>query len=163
MSLLEFHEACKRGDLDKVTNLLSRKEEIDVKQLDIKSTLQYAAKNGHLEIVELLLRIGVNVNQKDSTIFGIRPLHCACASGNVKIAKMLLDNGADIDPIIKFLDKTALHFAVSNKKTSTSIVKLLLENGCKTMFRNHEDLTALETALDKGYVGIVKLFAFHNK
>ena len=36
----EFSEACIRGDLDKVTNLLSRKEEIDVKQLDKYFTLQ---------------------------------------------------------------------------------------------------------------------------
>ena len=30
----EFHEACIKGDLEKVTNLVRRNEEIYVKQLD---------------------------------------------------------------------------------------------------------------------------------
>ena len=43
---LEFHEACKKGDLDEITKLLSRKEEIDVKQLDKEFTLGIVAQNG---------------------------------------------------------------------------------------------------------------------
>ena len=77
---LEFHEACKKGDIDKVTKILQRKEEIDVVQLDKQFTLKRAVQNGDSGIVQLLLRIGVNVNQKDR-FYGIRPLHCACAAG----------------------------------------------------------------------------------
>ena len=93
---------------------------------------------------------------------GIRPLHCACAAwGNLAIAKILLDNGADINATSECSIQTALHFAVLNKRTS--ITKLLLENGCKTEIRTQQGLTGLEIALVNGFVGIVKLFAFHNK
>ena len=158
---LEFHEACKKGDIDKVTKILQRKEEIDVVQLDKQFTLKRAVQNGDSGIVQLLLRIGVNVNQKHSPT-GIRPLHYACAAwGNLAIAKILLDNGADINAADKCYNQTALQFAVLNKRTS--ITKLLLKNGCNTNVRNHDGLTALEIALDNDLVGIVKLFAFHNK
>ena len=157
----EFHEACNRGDIDKVVNLMKRKKEINVKELDKRYTLERAVRYEYPKIVELLLRVGVNVNQKEE-LMGIRPLHCACAGwGNLAIARILLDNGADINATDECYNQTALHFAVLNKRTS--ITKLLLENGCKTIVRNHKGLTALERALEKGFVGIVKLFAFHNK
>ena len=75
----EFHEACIRGNIDKITNLMKRKEEIDVKQLDKKHTLKRTVQNEDSGIVQSLLRIGVNVNQKHSPT-GIRPLHYACAA-----------------------------------------------------------------------------------
>ena len=156
-----FHEVCIRGNIDKITNLTKRKEEIDVKQLDKKHTLKRTVQNEDSGIVQSLLRIGVNVNQKHSPT-GIRPLHYACAAwGNLAIAKILLDNGADINATVKIFKETALHYAVLHQKTS--ITKLLLKNGCKTNVRNHDGLTTLEIALDKGFVGIVKLMAFHNK
>ena len=115
---MEFHEACKKGNIDKVTNFLQRKEEIDVVQLDNQFTLKRAVQNGDSQIVQLLLRIGINVNQKH-TLTGIRPLHCACAAwGNLAIAKILLDNGADINAADKCYNQTALQFAVLNKRTS---------------------------------------------
>ena len=139
---------------------MKRKEEIDVKQLDKNCTLNKAVRSVDSKIVKLMLKIGVNVNQKDIHC-GLRPLQWACAKGNLTIAKILLDNGADINATDKWFNWTALHFAVWNKKTS--ITKLLLENGCKTEIRTQQGLTGLEIALVNGFVGIVKLFAFHNK
>ena len=140
---------------------MKRKEEIDMKQLNKYHTLEVAVGHGYQAIVELLLKIGVNLNQKES-LMGIRPLHLACARwGNLAIARILLDNGADINATEECYNQTALHFAVLNKRTS--ITKLLLENGCKTDIRNHQGLTGLEIALHKGFVGIAKLIAFHNK
>ena len=158
---LEFHEACNKGDIDKVVNFMKRKEEINVKELDKKYTLERAVRYRYPEIVELLLRIGVNVNHKNRS-YGFSPLHLACAkNGNLIIANILLDNGANINATVKIFNETALHFTVLHQKTS--ITKLLLKNGCKTNVRDHKGLTALERALEKGFVGIVKLFAFLEK
>ena len=46
----EFHDASFYGDLKKVTKLLSRKEEIDVKALDEKYTLYNAVSSRFTEI-----------------------------------------------------------------------------------------------------------------
>ena len=157
----EFHEACNRGDIDKVVNLMKRKKEINVKELDKRYTLERAVRYEYPKIVELLLRVGVNVNQKEE-LMGIRPLHCACAiEGNLAIAEILLENGADIDAILKVIYRSPLHVAVS--KRNTSIVKLLWKNGCKTHVRDFEGMIALEMAMKERYIDIVKLLAFHNK
>ena len=153
-----FIQACLKGDLNTLNNLLRRKEEIDVKQLERRNLLLRAVMYGQSEIVRLLLTVGVNVNQSDSFLRS-RPLHFACREGNLSIVELLLENGADIDAIIERLNCTALDIAVLNKKTS--ITKLLLKNGCKTNVRNHKGQTALELALNKGY--LVKQLAFKNK
>ena len=64
---LEFHEASTNGNLAKVTNFLSRKEEIDLKSPDEKCTLHNAASSRFTEIVKVLLKIGVNINGLDNT------------------------------------------------------------------------------------------------
>ena len=85
------------------------------------------------------------------------------AIGHLPIAKLLFENGADINAILKHSNTaapTSLHYAVF--KQNAAIAKLLLENGCKTGVRNQKGLTEIEEALEKGCVGIVKLIAFHE-
>ena len=159
----EFHQACVKGDLKKVTILLRRKEEIDVNQLDKNDTLERAVMYGHLEskIVKLLLELGVNVNKK-GRFYEATPFLLACAIGHLPIAKLLLENGADINAILKHSNTaapTSLHYAVF--KQNAAIAKLLLENGCKTEVRSQKGLTGFEEALEKNYISMVKLVAFH--
>ena len=91
------------------------------------------------------------------------PLHLACELGNLPIAELLLENGADIDAIVEGLNWkwTPLNIAVWIK--NTSITKLLLKNGCKIYVRDHDGQTALEFALKKRYLNGVKQLAFHDK
>ncbi len=48
----------------------------------------------YTEIAELLIKLGANINTKDS--HGWTPLHYAAARGNLKLAKLLMKEGADI-------------------------------------------------------------------
>ena len=62
---IEFHEACINGDLKRASNLLrNEREVIDVTKLDKRHTLCKTVQNKHEEIVKLLLKIGINVNQQ---------------------------------------------------------------------------------------------------
>ena len=159
---LNFHEACKRGDLNEITKLLSRKEEIDVKQLDKEFTLGIVAQNGDLEIVELLLKIGVNVNQK-IRLFGLRPLHFACKRKNLGIVQLLLQHNADVQ--LRGIDrKTPLHFACI--EGDLEIVKELLKHKqdinavCTTV--NSLKMTPLMFAADLGYLDVVEELLNHG-
>ena len=157
----EFHEACIKGDLEKVTNLLRRNEEIDIKQLDKNDTLERVVGKGCSEIVKLLLELGVNVNKK-GRFYEATPFLLACAIGHLPIAKLLFENGADINAILKHSNTaapTSLHYAVF--KQNAAIAKLLLENGCKTEVRSQKGLTGFEEALEKNYISMAKLVAFH--
>ena len=60
-----------------------------------KTALHYAAEYGHLEIVELLLVNGANVNRRDDD--KATPLYFAAVGGFVDVARLLLDYGADIN------------------------------------------------------------------
>lgn len=155
---LEFHEACKTGDIKKVKFLLSKKEKIDVNILDEQDTLTHVVFMGDADIVKILLSLGVNVNEKG---IGFTLLHVACEEGNLPIVELLLENGADIDAISKGANWTPLDVAVW--KENTSITKLLLENGCKTNLRDFKGQTALEFALQERYLDGVKLLAFHDE
>jgi uncharacterized glyoxalase superfamily protein PhnB len=58
--------------------------------------LHLAAENGHLAVVELLLRRGAEVDQRDRTD-NATALHRAAAGGHLAVARRLLAAGADID------------------------------------------------------------------
>ncbi len=75
-----------------------------------------AAKNNHFEVLEAMIRKGVNVNvTADSpAVAGSTPLHMACEHGYPKIVQMLMDAGAD-DTIMNVKEETPAHIAVSKK------------------------------------------------
>ena len=54
-----------------------------------------ASKNGHIEIVRLLLDKGAKVNEQNNR--GNNALIIASINGYTEIVKLLIDNGANID------------------------------------------------------------------
>ena len=156
----QFRDACEAGNLKKVKSILARSKKISVKYLNLMYTLNLAVMDGYSNIVKILVDMGVNVNKGDSYL-EMRPLHDACRQGYLKIAEILVENGADIDATATFSNSTPLHYAAI--KQNYEIIKLLFENGCKTEIRNKQNVTALELAMDRGYIDVVKVIAFHNK
>lgn len=62
-----------------------------------RTSLHHAAYNGHLEIVEYLMRnkFGCVINASDKK--DRRALHFAAYQGHNEIVKALIDKGADVD------------------------------------------------------------------
>ena len=60
-----------------------------------KTALHYAAEYGHLEITELLLSNGANVNRRDDD--KATPLHFAAMGGFEEVVVLLLSNGAEVN------------------------------------------------------------------
>jgi ankyrin repeat protein len=58
------------------------------------SPLQYAARDGRLEIATLLLDAGADINIRDAN--DITPLIAAIVNNRVDVARLLIDRGADI-------------------------------------------------------------------
>ena len=106
----KFHKACINGKLDKVCNLLRKKELIDFKKLEEKETLIITLKKGHEKVVKILLEIGVNANNKPSST-KISPLQWAIIfKRNLDIVKLLLEHGANVNHL-SFTEETPLHLA----------------------------------------------------
>jgi uncharacterized protein len=62
-----------------------------------RTLLHYAANEGRLSDVELLLQSGADPNAKDDS--GWTPLHFAVQSDSKEVVALLLGNGAEVDAI----------------------------------------------------------------
>jgi ankyrin repeat protein len=67
------------------------------------------------------------------------PLHCTAITGNVKLARVLVTHGANIDAVTVNGD-TPLHLACAH--SNNEFVEYLVENGCNTEIKNKLEKTA---------------------
>jgi hypothetical protein len=62
-----------------------------------ETQLHHCARNGYTTSVKRLLSIrNINVNVKDD-VYGETPLHEAAMNGHIEIARLLLQNGAEVN------------------------------------------------------------------
>ncbi|OAB79457.1 hypothetical protein WSTR_05235 [Wolbachia endosymbiont of Laodelphax striatellus] len=94
---------------------------------DQSTLLHIAARNDLVNIAELLIKKGINVDAKDQD--GHTPLHCATHSEHKEIVELLLDKGANVDAAGQdgHTPLTPLHYATLNGHEE--IVELLLNKG----------------------------------
>ena len=139
-------------------------DKYDPKTLDVddmygQSALHLAAREGHLEIVDVLVeKIEDNLNKtisKDKTDREQTALHLATKYGRFDVAKKLLLYEPYLDSCEDEDSNTPLHLACLYHKTK--IAKCLLENGASITARNSKKWTALDCASSVGAVECVKL------
>lgn len=122
-----------------------------------KRILTKAASLGHVEIVSMLCEKGANVQIDMDThaLSGYAPLLEAATKKRSKVARVLLEHGADIDVQSKKRGWTPLHTAASqgNKK----MVKLLLEKGANQELAAKDGQTALALARNRGHLEVCKI------
>jgi ankyrin repeat protein len=84
------------GDQERVEQLL-RKDAGLAKRRDSSrvTPLSYAAREGHLHIVRLLLKHGADPNTPEDAAPHGRPLFEACCGNHLEVAQLLLEHGAD--------------------------------------------------------------------
>ena len=103
-----------------------------------RNAIHYAAQFGSPEIINLLARIGLNLNQADANYK--TPLHFVNYDKS-KLIKALIDNGANINSQ-NVKGETPLHIAVYSKNTLT--FKMLLNAGADTTIKNEEGKTPFD-------------------
>lgn len=81
------------------------------------SALHQAARNGHLEMIKVMLEKGVDINitEDEPAESGNTPLHVACIYGHGDIVKLLEENGAD-STMQNVNGELPAHHAVMKKK-----------------------------------------------
>ena len=84
----DFLEACKKGELDEIQDILENFE-VD---LDTTNVLHISASTGNLDVVNMFLEMGADVNAVN--LLGKTPFHVAVQSGHLNVAKVLIQNGA---------------------------------------------------------------------
>lgn len=160
--------ACFRGRLEVVKELLKHgADPHETTNFNHDSTLHYAAQNGHLDILKLMLDLGVQMTANDD---GEYPIHRAASGGHVDVVVELLGRDVEIN-VLKDRDHkfTPLLCAVNNSKElvvmellkrganphievdifssmmlaaasgNITIVKELVKAGCKVKFESKEE------------------------
>jgi cell division protein FtsB len=118
-----------------------------------QTQLHFCAENGFTSSVKRLLSIrNINVNVKDDWD-GSKPLHYAAANGRVEIARLLLQNGADVNAKDRW-DRTPLHDAAFQGQVD--ILHLLVENGADLEAEDDEGWRALHKSALFGHLPFVK-------
>ena len=84
------------GDTDRMRSLISEGLNINARDRQWGETpLHYAAESGHLDIMQVLLEAGADVNAR--TDHGGTALMSAALQGQAETVKILLDNGAGVN------------------------------------------------------------------
>ncbi|CAL8068065.1 unnamed protein product [Calicophoron daubneyi] len=134
--LLEVLLACPLG-----------KSLIPVPDIFNDTPLHVAAKRGHLEIVKLLIKAGVDLsvkNERERTA-----LHYAARNGRLPVARLLLDHAPGLISERDEDGNTAIHLAADNGHQA--ITELLLMAGATVDSPNTEKWTPLDCAAANGH------------
>ncbi|XP_050465213.1 tonsoku-like protein [Cataglyphis hispanica] len=93
----QLHVACINGDVGTVEKLLSSGHSTNVRDHCGWSPLHEAANHGFVDIAELLLRHGANINDPGGvSCKGVTPLHDAACCGHFSMMQLLIQHGANV-------------------------------------------------------------------
>lgn len=121
------------------------------------SLLAEAVKHDRQEIAQLLISKGARVNDADDT--GKTPLMRAVESGNLPMARLLAENGANVDEqcIFPRLGVDTYLSMIAAERGDQAMVNLLLEQGARVDQKNKQGWTLLMWAANKGQEAVARL------
>lgn len=113
-----------------------------------------AIRNGDLNVVKALLRLGASVGVLDGEPW--TPLHLAVNHNRVEIARLLVESGADVDGR-DANGNTPLTLAASIDFGETEMIELLLGKGARRNITDRSGHTALDLARRYQHLRFIRL------
>ena len=124
----------------------------DFRDYQDRTPLSWAAQEGRLSLVELLIKGGADLDGIDGK--GYTPLQRASENGHEAVVRLLIDNGADAKAQ-KRGGWTALMSASGSGHEA--VARLLIDNGADVKAQNDSGWTALMSAAHNGHEAIARL------
>lgn len=154
---LSFFESAAAGQLASIQSYLQKdKALINTFSVDGFTVLGLACFFKKEKIVKYLLAQGADVNIASNNDFKVAPLHSVATTGNVLLAKLLLQHGADINAQQQS-GVTVLHSSAHNG--FFELVKLLLENNANPNLKMNTGQTPLDMAIAADHKNVVELLS----
>ncbi|XP_067660172.1 putative ankyrin repeat protein RF_0381 [Haliotis asinina] len=146
-------DACMVGDVARVKSILSdERTNINSRGKDNMTPVMYAAKEGHKEVFDLLVREGANLSLVDDEDRNI--LHLACTGRNVDVVKyVLMQKIVSINSQDKYGWTPAMKAAFYN---SNDVFDVLVEARANLLLVSDGEETILHVACQGGNVDIIK-------
>jgi ankyrin repeat protein len=142
-----LHNQAYKGNLDAVELLLAHGADIEARTSFGMTPLLSSLRWDRLAVTKFLVEKGANVNP--TTELGRTPLIISAVEGNPELARLFLDNGADIEAKDQNYKRTALHFAALYGQLD--IVDALLKKGAHVDERDGAGKTPLDYAARYGH------------
>jgi ankyrin repeat protein len=120
-------DAAMKRDREAVRALLKNGEDVNAAQGDGMTALHWAARNGDLELTQMLLYAGANV-KATTRLGGYTPLLMAADQGHATVIAALVSGGADVKAA-NALGTTPLMLAAASGNPQA--VTILVENGAE--------------------------------
>ena len=155
----DLHNGIKGSDLEQIKKAIENGANVNHVEENTKETPLFKAITTKLEIIDLLVKAGANVNARnkyDETV-----LHKACEYEDVELIMYLLGKEVDVNAVDdqgKTPLLVALYGYISDEKERLEIVRKFIEKGANVNVKDTIDKnTPLHLACDKGDIEIVKL------
>ncbi len=153
-------DAAMRSDLETVRALVKQGADVNAAQGDGMTALHWAAQNGDVTLVEVLVYAGANPSAATRN-GAYTPLHLAARAGNAQVAEALLQAGANPNLASTTGGATALHFAAGSGSAET--VLALLNHDAEADARESAwQQTPLMWAAAYGYTPVVQALLEHG-
>lgn len=154
---LNLFEASAAGKFDVVAHLLySHPDAVNEFAEDGFTPLGLACYFGRFEVARCLVLKGADVNLPSNNGFNVFPIHSAAAGDYTDIARMLIDNGANVN-VKQQAGATPLHSAAQNGNLELLI--LLLEHGAEINIRMEGGKFPADLAREKGFTEIADILS----
>ncbi len=154
---IDFFEACVINKFDVVANhIFNRPEIVNEYYHNGYTGLGLAAYFGNEEIARYLVLKDAEVNLPSNNAYGVFPLHSAAAGNFTAIAKMLIENKAEVN-IAQASGITPLHSAAQHG--NIELIIMLLEKGATVDIRMEGGKLPADLAYDNGFVEIAEILA----
>lgn len=158
---LNIFEACHKGDLDRVKELIeSYRVDVNFQGFGFQTPLFYAVEKCHLEITKYLLESGANPNSKN--IMGETVAFTAARSklDSHEILKLLVEKDADLE-IKNNVKRGCINAAIQTLDSSR--VKFILKLGVGNLnFNDAYDNSPLHYAIEKDYIEMISDLIEHG-
>ncbi|XP_076135220.1 uncharacterized protein LOC143117400 [Alosa pseudoharengus] len=164
----ELLQAVKTEDLTTAQRILQRPSKakllgpakrlnVNFQDADGLAAIHYAALNGNMELISLLLENQAAVDTRDQK--GMRPLHYAAWQGKTEPMKMLLKAGSSVNSQSEE-GQIPLHLSSQHGHYDGS--EMLLQHQSNPCIRDLAGKTPLDLACEFGRVGVVQLLLNSN-
>lgn len=151
-----LHRACASGDMDILDVLVEGGCNVEKGDISGGTAMHIAADSGRVDAVTYLLSKGANSCIVDQN--GASPLFRACRRGHQKTVAVLLEADPQAAGLVDNEGRTGMHIAA--EEGHGEVVRELITASSlplKIDLVNRAGLTALDSAVEKGQLGVVKI------
>lgn len=139
-TLSELHQAAVRGQPQRAIMLIAAGANPNDREPRFNGTpLHYAARHGHADVVQALMKHGARIDARDTN--DCTPLMWAVKGGHSDVMRRLIDARADVNAQDS-RGWTALHFAIDRGHVEAA--QLLIDCGADQQAKNRDGKTPLE-------------------